>query len=108
MLDTNAFLVITPNHYLLLSAILFMIGVTGVLLRRNLIVLFMSIELMLNAVNISFVTFSHASGKVDGQVMVFFVMTIAAVEVTIGLAIAVLIFKEKDTVDTKEMTTLRG
>lgn len=99
---------ITPNHYLTLSAILFSIGLAGVLLRRNLIVLFMSIELMLNAVNISFVTFSHYSGKVDGQVMVFFVMTIAAAEAAVGLALAVAVFKRFKEVNIRFFEHLKG
>ena len=108
MPDTNFLTTITPNHYLLLSAVLFIIGISGVLLRRNLIVLFMSIELMLNAVNISFVTFSHASGKVDGQVMVFFVMTIAAAEAAVGLALAVSIFKRFKEVNIRFFEHLKG
>jgi NADH-quinone oxidoreductase subunit K len=108
MPDTNILLNITPNHYLVLSACLFMIGVAGVLLRRNLIVLFMSIELMLNAVNLSFVTFSHSFGKVDGQVMVFFVMTIAAAEAAVGLALAVSIFKRFKEVNIRFFEHLKG
>lgn len=80
-------------HYLVLSAILFCFGMFGVLLRKNAIVMLMSIELMLNAVNLSFVAFSRYSGKLEGQIMVFFVMTIAAAEAAVGLAIAVSIFK---------------
>lgn len=99
---------ITPNHYLVLSAILFSIGIAGVLLRRNLIVLFMSIELMLNAVNISFVTFSKIHGRVDGQVMVFFVMTIAAAEAAVGLALAVSIFKRFKEVNIRFFEHLKG
>lgn len=99
---------ITPNHYLVLSAILFSIGIAGVLLRRNLIVLFMSIELMLNAVNISFVTFSQVHGRVDGQVMVFFVMTIAAAEAAVGLALAVSIFKRFKEVNIRFFEHLKG
>ncbi len=99
---------ITPNHYLVLSAVLFSIGLAGVLLRRNLIVLFMSIELMLNAVNISFVTFSKVHGRVDGQVMVFFVMTIAAAEAAVGLALAVSIFKRFKEVNIRFFEHLKG
>lgn len=82
-----------PTHFLLLSAALFSFGMMGVLLRRNIIVILMSIELMLNAVNLSFVSFSHFSGNMNGQVMVFFVMTVAAAEAGVGLALAVTIFK---------------
>ncbi|MCC2678218.1 MAG: NADH-ubiquinone oxidoreductase chain [Pseudobdellovibrio sp.] len=108
MPDISILTTITPNHYLVLSACLFMIGVAGVLLRRNLIVLFMSIELMLNAVNLSFVTFSHSFGKVDGQVMVFFVMTIAAAEAAVGLALAVSIFKRFKEVNIRFFEHLKG
>jgi NADH-quinone oxidoreductase subunit K len=108
MLDTSVFTTITANHYLLLSALLFAIGLAGVLLRRNLIVIFMSIELMLNAVNISFVTFSHYLGKVDGQVMVFFVMTVAAAEAAVGLALAVAIFKRFKEVNIRFFEHLKG
>lgn len=108
MLETNVFTTITANHYLILSAILFSIGMAGVLLRRNLIVLFMSIELMLNAVNLSFVTFSYQSGMVDGQVMVFFVMTIAAAEAAVGLALAVAVFKRFKEVNIRFFEHLKG
>jgi NADH-quinone oxidoreductase subunit K len=96
------------NHYLILSAILFVTGMAGVLLRRNAIVLLMSIELMLNAVNISFIAFSHYSGKVEGQIMVFFVMTIAAAEAAVGLALAVSIFKRFKEVNIRFFEHLKG
>lgn len=108
MIETSVFTQITANHYLILSAALFSIGMAGVLVRRNIIVLFMSIELMLNAVNISFVTFSHYFGKVDGQVMVFFVMTIAAAEAAVGLALAVAIFKRFKEVNIRFFEHLKG
>lgn len=108
MQSINYITQITPNHYLVLSAMLFALGMIGVLLRRNLIVLFMSIELMLNAVNLSFVTFSHYMGKVDGQVMVFFVMTIAAAEAAVGLALAVSIFKRFKEVNIRFFEHLKG
>ena len=92
---------------LLLSAILFTVGVVGVLLRRNAIVLFMCIELMLNAVNLSFVAFSQVLG-LGGQVMVFFVMTVAAAEAAVGLAIILAIFRHKQTVDLQNINLLRG
>ena len=98
----------TLNHYLVLSAILFSLGMAGVLLRRNLIVLLMSVELMLNAVNISFVAFSKYTGKIDGQVMVFFVMTIAAAEAAVGLALAVSIFKRFKEVNIRFFEHLKG
>jgi NADH-quinone oxidoreductase subunit K len=92
---------------LLLSAILFTIGVAGVVLRRNAIVLFMCIELMLNAVNLSFVAFSQVLG-LGGQVMVFFVMTVAAAEAAVGLAIILAIFRHARTVDLKNINLLQG
>jgi NADH-quinone oxidoreductase subunit K len=96
------------NHYLFLSAILFTLGMLGVLLRRNVIVILMSIELMLNAVNISFVAFSRYLQNVDGQVMVFFVMTIAAAEAAVGLALAVTIFKKFREVNIRFFEHLKG
>lgn len=108
MQDINFLNTITLEHYLILSAMLFCIGMTGVLLRRNAIVILMSIELMLNAVNISFVAFSHFSGKMEGQIMVFFVMTIAAAEAAVGLALAVSIFKRFKEVNIRFFEQLRG
>ena len=108
MPETNIITDIGLNHYLVLSAILFSLGMAGVLLRRNLIVLLMSIELMLNAVNISFVSFSNFTGKLDGQVMVFFVMTIAAAEAAVGLALAVSIFKRFKEVNIRFFEHLKG
>ena len=96
------------EHYLVLSAVLFSIGMAGVLLRRNIIVLLMSIELMLNAVNISFVAFSKYNNNLEGQVMVFFVMTIAAAEAAVGLALAVSIFKRFKEVNIRFFEHLRG
>lgn len=96
------------NHYLVLSAVIFSIGMAGVLLRRNAIVILMSIELMLNAVNISFVAFSRYSGKTEGQIMVFFVMTIAAAEAAVGLALAVSIFKRFKEVNIRFFEHLKG
>jgi NADH-quinone oxidoreductase subunit K len=96
------------NHYLYLSAILFVVGMLGVLMRRNVIVILMSIELMLNAVNITFVAFSRYSGNVNGQVMVFFVMTIAAAEAAVGLALAVTIFKRFKELNIRFFEHLKG
>lgn len=84
-----------PNYYLILSAILFIIGVLGFLLRRNALVAFMSIELMLNSANLALVNFSHAGGALDGQIGAFFVMVVAAAEVVVGLAIIVTIFRAR-------------
>ncbi len=96
------------THYLVLSTILFVIGMAGVLLRRNVIVLLMSLELMLNAVNISFIAFSKYLGILDGHVMVFFVMTIAAAEAAVGLALAVSIFKRFNEVNIRFFEHLKG
>lgn len=85
----------SPTFYLYLSAILFTIGTLGVLLRRNAIVVFMCIELMLNAANLTLVTFSRINGTLDGQVMAFFVMVVAAAEVVVGLAIIVSVFRTR-------------
>ena len=94
--------------YLALSAALFTMGVTGVLVRRNALVVFMSIELMLNSVNLSFIAFARQLGRIEGQVSVFFVMVIAAVEVVVGLAIIIAIFRARDTVDVDDVDLLRG
>lgn len=108
MLSSSIFTEISLNHYLVLSSLLFVIGMAGVLLRRNVIVILMSIELMLNAVNISFIAFSKFTQNVDGQIMVFFVMTIAAAEAAVGLALAVTIFKRFKEVNIKFFEHLRG
>lgn len=99
---------IGAGWYLGLSAVLFVIGVCGVLLRRNLLVMFMSVELMLNAANVVFAAFARQYGQVDGQVVALFVMTIAAAEVTVGLAIVVLVSRDRATVDADALDELRG
>ncbi len=100
---------IVPTEWvLMLSAILFAIGVVGVLVRRNVIVIFMAIELMLNAVNLSFVAFARSRNAVDGQVVVFFVMTVAAAEAAVGLAIIIASFRNRATVNADELALLRG
>ncbi len=96
------------NWYLSLSAVLFTIGVLGVLLRRNAIVIFLSIELMLNAVNLSLVAFSQSFGDVNGQILVFFVMSVAAAEAAVGLAIVIALFRNKVTVNVDEINLFRG
>lgn len=96
------------NAYLIVSAILFSIGTVGVLVRRSPLIIFMSIELMLNAVNLSFVTFSHFLDSADGQMFVFLVLTVAAAEVVVGLAIIVSIFRTRRNIDVDEMNVLRG
>jgi NADH-quinone oxidoreductase subunit K len=87
--------VVTPGHFIALSVILFVIGAVGVLVRRNAIVVFMCVELMLNAANLAFVTFSRMHGALDGQVIAFFVMVVAAAEVVVGLAILTAIFRSR-------------
>ena len=99
---------VPPSLYLVLSAALFAIGMVGVLVRRSALVVFMSIELMLNAVNLTLVTFARVRGAVDGQIVVFFVLVVAAAEVVIGLAIIVNIFRSRDTVDVDAVDLLRG
>src|SRR5947209_16276291 len=94
--------------YLIVSAIMFTIGVTGVLIRRNPLIIFMSIELMLNAVNLSFVAFSRFLNSADGQMFVFIVLTVAAAEVVVGLALIVSIFRTRRNIDVDEMNILRG
>lgn len=108
MQSTNFLTEIGLQHYLILSSLLFVMGMTGVLLRKNIIVILMSIELMLNAVNLSFIAFSKYLHNVDGQIMVFFVMTIAAAEAAVGLAIAVTIFKRFKEVNIRFFEHLRG
>jgi NADH-quinone oxidoreductase subunit K len=98
---------ITPAHYLVLSAALFSIGLIGVLVRRNLIVIFMSIELMLNAVNINLVAFSQQWQHVVGQVFALFVVTVAAAEAAIGLGIILAFYRNKETVNVDEITLMR-
>lgn len=95
------------SHYLILSAILFGIGVMGVLLRRNAIVIFMCIELMLNAANLTLVAFSRFLQTLDGQILVFFVMTVAAAEAAVGLVIIISIYRHKQSVDVDEVNLLR-
>lgn len=95
------------SWYLALSAVLFAIGTVGVLTRRNLIVVFMCVELMLNAVNLSFVAFARSLGSMDGQVIVFFVMAVAAAEAAVGLAIMLQLYRIRDTLNADEVVTLR-
>jgi NADH-quinone oxidoreductase subunit K len=95
-------------YHLALSALLFTLGMVGVLVRRSALIVFMSIELMLNAVNLSFVTFARVRGSIDGQLLVFFILVVAAAEVVIGLAIIVDIFRSRETVDIDEANLLRG
>ena len=98
----------TLNSYLILSAVLFSIGTAGVFLRRNLITILLSVEIMLNAVNLTFVAADRYLQSVDGQIIVFFVMTVAAAEAAVGLAIILAIFRHKQTVDLQNINLLRG
>jgi NADH-quinone oxidoreductase subunit K len=95
------------NHYLILSAILFSIGTGGVFLRRNVITILLSIEIMLNAVNLTFVAFGRAFGTVDGQIIVFFVMTVAAAEAAVGLAIVIGLFRHRESLNPDSFTLLK-
>ena len=95
------------TYYIILSAILFTLGATGVLIRRNAIVIFMSVELMLNAANLAFVAFAKSYEALSGQIFVFFVMTVAAAEVAVGLALIVAIFRSKHSINVDELTSLR-
>jgi len=100
-------MMIPLSYYLILSAVLFTVGVIGVLVRRNAIVIFMSIELMLNAVNLSLVAISRYLDSLDGQIFVFFVMTVAAAEVAVGLAIIINLFRNKETVNVDEINIMK-
>ena len=95
------------NDYLILSGILFSIGTAGVFVRRNLIIILLSVEIMLNAVNLSFVAFGRSFGTADGQIIVFFVMTVAAAEVAVGLAIIVAIFRARFRINVDDLALMR-
>jgi len=99
--------VITLNHYLVLSAILFSIGTAGVFLRRNLITVLLSIEIMLNAVNLTFVAAGRQYAAVDGQIIVFFVMTVAAAEAAVGLALIIALFRHRESLNPDAFTSLK-
>ncbi len=94
--------------YIALSTVLFTLGVVGVLTRRNAIIVFMSVELMLNAANLAFVAFAYAWGALEGQIFVFFVMTVAAAEVAVGLALIVMIFKTKQSINIDDINMMKG
>lgn len=96
------------SHYLIVSAILFTVGVAGVMLRKNAIIIFMCIELMLNAVNLTLIAFSQFLGNTEGQVLVFFVMTVAAAEAAVGLALMISIYRNKETIDVDTLDLLKG
>lgn len=96
------------SYYIGLSAVLFTIGAVGVLIRRNAIIIFMSVELMLNAANLAFITFARAYGDLSGQIFVFFIMAVAAAEVAVGLALIVAIFETKQSIDIDQMNSMKG
>ena len=98
---------VTLTHYLVLSAVLFAIGTTGVFLRRNVITILLSIEIMLNAVNLTFVAAGRQFASVDGQVIVFFVMTVAAAEAAVGLALVIALFRHRESLNPEAFTTLK-
>lgn len=98
---------VTLHHYLVVSVLLFSLGLAGVLLRRNALVVFMSLELMLNASNLALVAFSRFNGNLHGQVFVFFIITVAAAEVAVGLAVIVALFRHRQTVQVDEITSMR-
>ncbi|MBI3329591.1 MAG: NADH-quinone oxidoreductase subunit NuoK [Nitrospinae bacterium] len=96
------------SHYLVLSSLLFLIGIMGVLIRRNALIIFMSIELMLNAVNLSFVAFARLWNASDGRMFVMFILTVAAAEAAVGLAIIIALFRQKESVDVDEINLMKG
>jgi NADH-quinone oxidoreductase subunit K len=98
---------IAPGYYLALAGFMFTVGVVGVLVRRNAIVIFMFVELMLNAVNLVFVTFARMQGQLDGQILVFFVLVVAAAEVVVGLAIILLIFRHRQNTNVDDVHLLK-
>src|SRR5215470_19256824 len=98
---------VPTSYFVGLAALLFTIGAVGVLVRRNIIIIFMSIELMLNAANLAFVTFARQLQSMDGQVIVFFVMTVAAAEAAVGLALIIAVFRNRETINVDDLTLLR-
>ena len=98
---------ITLNHYLVISGLLFALGITGVIVRRNALVIYMALEMNLNAANLALVAFSKFNHNVDGQIFVFFIIAIAAAEVAVGLAIIVALFRRKQTVNVNELNSMR-
>ena len=95
------------EHYLIVSAVLFALGLLGVITRRNILVIYMSLELMLNAANLALVAFSRFNNNLDGQVMVVFIITVAAAEVAVGLALIVALFRRRQTTHVEDLTTLK-
>jgi NADH-quinone oxidoreductase subunit K len=99
---------VPETYYIVLSAILFTLGALGVLIRRNALIIFMSVELMLNSANLAFVAFANTYHQLNGQIIVFFVIAVAAAEVAVGLALIVAIFKTKRSIDVDQMSSLKG
>ena len=97
----------TLSHYLLVSGALFSIGLLGVIVRRNLLIIYMSLELMLNAANLALVAMSRFNGNLDGQVMVFFIITVAAAEVAVGLALIVALYRKRRTAEVEDLATMK-
>ena len=97
----------TLSQYLLVSGALFAIGLLGVIVRRNLLIIYMSLELMLNAANVALVAMSRFNGNLDGQVMVFFIITVAAAEVSVGLALIVALYRKRQTTDVEDLATMK-
>jgi len=97
----------TLSHYLLVSGALFSIGLLGVIVRRNLLIIYMSLELMLNAANVALVAMSRFNGNLDGQVMVFFIITVAAAEVAVGLALIVALYRKRQTAEVDDLATMK-
>ena len=100
-------MIISLEHYLIVSIVLFCIGLLGVIIRRNLIIMYMGLELMLNAANLTLVSFSHFRDNLDGQILVFFIITVAAAEVAVGLALIVAIYRKRQTTDVTDLTHLK-
>jgi len=95
------------EHYLIVSALLFSLGLMGVIMRRNLLIIYMALELMLNAANLALVAFSRFNNKLDGQVMVFFIITVAAAEVSVGLALIVALYRRRQTTHVEDLASMR-
>ena len=95
------------HHYLVVSALLFALGLMGVIVRRNLLVIYMSLELMLNAANLALVAFSRSTNNLDGQVFVFFIITVAAAEVSVGLALIVALYRKRQSAHVEDLTTMK-
>ena len=95
------------HHYLLVSIMLFCLGLLGVILRRNLLIIYMSLELMLNAANLALVSFSRFNNKLDGQVLVFFIITVAAAEVAVGLALIVALYRKRQSAHVEDLTSMK-